>query len=176
MAHQAVTATRKQPGKRWAACLLLVLTSAVAGTLTAYAAEEGAAGTDAPAPVKRAHPNMRMRDPAAVLAQRLELNSKQTAEVRRLLVNNRTKMRAVWNDAAIAPDDRVGAVKAINEKTQSQIRALLTEEQKKKYFQPRPDGSPANNNPQPSVAEWLNVNRPSQQVSSEATAPDPAPR
>jgi hypothetical protein len=155
--------------------LLVVLGCAAAGTVPAQT-EESAAAADAPAPVRRAHPNMRTRDPAAVLAKRLDLKPKQTAEVRRLLVNNQKKMRAVWNDAAIAPDNRIGAVKAINEKTQAQIRELLTEDQKKKYFQPRPDGSPANNNPQPSVAEWLNVSRPLQQVSSEATAPDPAPK
>jgi hypothetical protein len=175
MVHHSVNARRRRPGKTWAMSLLVVLGCAAAGSVPAQA-DESTAAADAPRPVRRAHPNMRTRDPAAVLAKRLDLNPKQTTEVRRLLVNNQTKMRAVWNDAAIAPDNRVGAVKAINEKTQAQIRELLTEDQKRKYFQPRPDGSPANNNPQPSVAEWLNVNRPPQQVSSGATAPDPAQR
>jgi hypothetical protein len=154
--------------------LLVVLTSAVAGTVPAHAVDESAAGTDAPPPVRRAHPRP-TRDPAAALAKRLDLNVKQTAEVRRLLVIRQARMRAVWTDAAIAADDRVGAVKAINEKTEAQIRALLTEEQRKKYFQPRPSGSLATD-PQPSVEEWLNVNRPRQLDSNPASAPDPTPR
>ena len=129
MAQHAVRAKRTQPGRRWVVSLL-VLTSSIAGILPAYAADEGAAGAvpaqavgesvaapEAPPPLRRAHRNMRTRDPAA----------------------------------------------------------LLTEEQKKKYFQRRPDGSPAKD-PQPSVAEWLNVNRPRQPDSSAATAPDPAPK
>jgi hypothetical protein len=79
--------------------------------------------------------------------------------VRRLLAIQQAQIRRVWSDPAIAGDDRVGAVKAINAKTVEQIRALLTEEQKRKYFQPRSVGSQVTE-PGPSVEDWLHALRP----------------
>ena len=69
------------------------------------------------------------------------------------------QIRSVWSDPSIAGDDRVGAVKAINAKTVEQIRSLLTEEQKQKYFQTLPVGSLATE-PGPSVQDWLHALRP----------------
>jgi hypothetical protein len=172
MAHYAARAVWTQPRKSWAVCLLVVLTSAIAGTVPAHAVDESSAGTDAPPPVRRAHPNLPARDPAAAFAKRLNLDATQTVAVRRLLTIRQARIRAVWTDTAIAADDRVGAVKAINENTQAQIRALLTEEQKKNYIQPRPSESLATDS-KLSVAEWMNVNRPHPNESSAAVAPDP---
>jgi hypothetical protein len=152
--------------------LLVALTSAFAGTVPAHAGDESAAGADAPPPVRRAHSNLHTRDPAAAFAKHLDLDATQTAEVRRLLAIRQARIRAVWTDTAIAADDRVGAVKAINENTQAQIRALLTEEQKKNYIQPRPSESVATDS-KLSVAEWMNVNRSHPNESSSAVAPDP---
>jgi hypothetical protein len=165
---------RTQPRKDWAVYLLVALTGSVAGTIPAYGADQSAAGTDARPPVKSEHPNSRTRDPATSIAKRLDLDAKQTAQVRRLLIIRQARIRAIWTDDAIAPDDRVGAVKAINETTEAQIRALLSDEQKKKYFQPRPNAGPTTD-PQPSVADWMNVNRP-RKDSSPAPTPDPAPK
>jgi hypothetical protein len=165
---------RTQPRKDWAVYLLVALTGSVAGTIPAYGADQSAAGTDARPPVKSEHPNSRTRDPATSIAKRLDLDAKQTAQARRLLIIRQARIRAIWTDDAIAPDDRVGAVKAINETTEAQIRALLSDEQKKKYFQPRPNAGPTTD-PQPSVADWMNVNRP-RKDSSPAPTPDPAPK
>src|SRR6266849_9250192 len=173
MAQHSARVTRAQPRKTWAAFMLVVLASAQAGVVPAHAADQDDTSTDSSPPARRAPPNLRTRDPAAALAKRLDLNVQQTAEVRRLLVIRQARMRAAWTDPAIDADDRVGAVKAINEKTEAQILALLTEEQKKKYFQPRPRGSPATD-PKPSVAAWLNANRPRQLDSRPAPAPDPS--
>jgi hypothetical protein len=126
----------------------------------ARAAEDGAATAAASPPLKYAHPASHRhpishaRDPAAAFAKRLDLEPKQQAQVRRLLEIRQTQMRTVWTNPAIDAGDRVGAVKAINEKTVAQIRALLTDEQRKKYFQPRPIGS-LQTEPTLSVADWL---------------------
>lgn len=152
----------------------------LASTIPAHAVDEGAArtdaaGADAAPPVRRASPSLHRRDPAAALAKRLDLDATQTAQVRRLLVLRQSQMRALWSDDAIAADNRVGALKAINERTEAQIRALLTEAQRKGYIQPRPSGSLATD-PKPNVQEWLNASRPRQQNSSPPAAPDPTPR
>ena len=100
-----------------------------------------------------------VRDPAAALAKHLNLDANQLAQVRRLLAIQKVQIRKVWSDPSIDADDRVGAVKAINAKTIGQIRALLTEEQKQKYFQPLPAGSlPAEHGP--GVADWMRALRP----------------
>jgi hypothetical protein len=147
--------------------------------LLARAADDGAATADAPPSVRFAHPAARAhtmphaRDPAAAFAKRLDLDATQQAQVRRLLENRLAQMRRVWTNPAIDAGDRVGAVKAINEKTAAQIRALLTDEQRKKYFQPRPIGSPATE-PTPSVAEWLSAGR-AEVVAGEAHAAESMP-
>jgi hypothetical protein len=141
----------------YAAPLALVGLLAVAPSL--YAADGDTAGTD---PAQRVAPLPRttpVRDPAAALAKHLNLDANQLAQVRRLLAIQKVQIRKVWSDPSIDPDDRVGAVKAINAKTIGQIRALLTEEQKQKYFQPLPAGSlPAEGGP--GVADWLHALRP----------------
>jgi hypothetical protein len=137
----------------------------------ARAADDNAASSDAPPqvtiahPISRPHAVPRARDPAAAFAKRLDLDPKQQAQLRGLLEIRRSQIRRVWADPAIAGDDRVGAVKAINEKTVTQIRALLTADQRKKYFQPRPNGSPATE-PTLSVADWLKASGPKNPDSS----------
>jgi hypothetical protein len=138
---------------------LIALASALAGTGPARAADEGTVSPSSRPPVARAQRGLRSRDPAAVLAQRLDLDPKQQAQVQRLLAMRQAQIRGVWTNPGIAGDDRIGAVKAINDRTVAQIRALLTDEQKTRYFQPRPAGSPAKE-AQPSVQDWLNATRP----------------
>jgi len=153
---------------------LLALACVLAGTAPVRAADAVTAEPEAAQRVTQLHRTPPARDPAAAFAKRLDLDAQQQAQVKRLLAIRQAQIRNVWSDPSIAADDRVGAVKAINEKTEAQIRALLTEEQRKRYFQPRPSGSPATD-PKPSVEEWLNVTRP-RKDSSPAPAPDPTPR
>jgi hypothetical protein len=138
---------------------LLVLACVLAGTAPVRVADAGAAEPDAPPPVTHAQRKPPARDPAVAFAKRLDLDAKQQAQVRRLLAIRQAQIRRLWSDPSIAGDDRVSAVKAINAKTVEQIRSLLTEEQKQKYFQPRPVGSPATE-PGPSVEDWLHALRP----------------
>jgi hypothetical protein len=163
-----VRAIRLQPATFWSALVpLITFACALTAMNPARAADESpnesasesADGTAAPPRVTHAHFPPRARDPAADLAKRLDLDPKQQQRVRKLLATRQAQMRRVWSDPAIDPDDRVGAVKAINDRTVAQIRELLTEEQKTKYFQPRPAGS-ASRGPQPSVEDWLNASKP----------------
>jgi hypothetical protein len=169
-----VRAAQPQPATRWIALVpIITLACALTATNPARAADErpneepvnsasASEGADSPAATPRvthAHFPPHARDPAADLAKRLDLDAKQQQQVRKLLAARQAQMRRVWSDPAVAPDDRVGAVKAINDRTIVQIRELLTEEQKAKYFQPRPAGSAARE-PQPSVEDWINATKP----------------
>ena len=99
------------------------------------------------------------RDPAAALARHLNLDANQLAQVRRLLAIQKAQIRKVWSDPSIDADDRVGAVKAINAKTVAQISALLTDEQRQKYFHPLPAGSLSAEH-SPAVGDWMHALRP----------------
>ncbi len=134
----------------WAAYLLASFACGVAGL-------PGARAGDAVA-VTAAPQATRTRDPATALAKRLDLNAQQTSEVRQLLVSRQADMRALWTNNTVAAEDRIGAIKAINARTESQIRELLTEEQRKRYFQPKPSEAPADGT-RPSVEHWLNASR-----------------
>lgn len=138
---------------------LLALAWALVGTAPVRAAHAGATEPGAPPRVANTLRKPPARDSAAVFAKRLDLDGKQEMQVRRLLAMRQAQIRSLWSDPLIAGDDRVGAVKAINAKTVEEIRSLLTEEQKHKYVQPLPVGSPATE-PGPSVQDWLQALRP----------------
>jgi Spy/CpxP family protein refolding chaperone len=73
----------------------------------------------------------------ALLAKELDLDAAQQARVRALLEAQRQQVARVWNDTSIPAANRVGATQGIGDHTADQIRSLLTEEQRKKYIQPR---------------------------------------
>jgi hypothetical protein len=130
----------------------------LAGAASLCAADTGKPETGRAQPIAQM-PRTAVRDPAAELARHLNLDANQLAQVRRVLAIQRAQIRKVWSDPSIDADDRVGAVKAIQAKTIAQIRALLTEEQKQKYFQPLPAGSlPAERGP--GVEDWMHALRP----------------
>ena len=134
----------------WAAYLLASFACTVAGL-------PGARAGDAAAVPVAPHA-ARTRDPATALAKRLDLDAQQTSAVRRLLVSRQADLRALWTNSPVAAEDRIGAIKAINARTESQIRELLTEEQRKRYFQPKPNETPPDSS-RPSVEYWLNASR-----------------
>ncbi len=72
-----------------------------------------------------------------LLAAELHLSADQRIQVRALLQGQREQVQRVWNDATVPPAMRVGRTQAISDKTAESIRALLDEEQRKAYIQPR---------------------------------------
>jgi hypothetical protein len=148
---------RPQHARSRTACApLLALACMLAGAAPVRAADAGAAEPEAAAPAAQAARKPPARDAAATFAKRLGLDAKQEVQVRRLLAIQQAQVRKLWRDPSIAADDRVGAVKAINAKTIDQIRSLLTEEQKQKYFQPKSPESPALESGR-SVEDWMHA-------------------
>ena len=156
-------AAREFPGQpRFVTALLFALACTVVGLPCAPAFGEtqavDASSAQLSAPVSAAPRTPQRRDPAAALARRLDLDAQQTAAVRRLLAKRQAEVRSLWTHGTVAAEDRVGVVKAINERTAARIRALLNEQQKKAYFQPKPDAGPDNGN-RPSVEQWMSISR-----------------
>ena len=68
------------------------------------------------------------------LTKRLDLNQKQQFAVRRILEHERLQIAGVWDDASIEPIARTYKLRDLQDDTVKQIRAVLNDEQRKKYM------------------------------------------
>lgn len=89
----------------------------------------------------------------------LDLTEAQQAEVAKILVSQREQIRKLWNDQTVAPEYRIGAMRAINYETEDRIRALLNDEQKTKYRAPHSDRAPPASQEE-TLNHWLNAAKP----------------
>jgi hypothetical protein len=152
--------TRFVSGGLFAGCLALGLMSGL--TLTAISAM-AAGDTAAPAP-----PAVRqlgagtLEDRVTVFSRSLSLDAGQQASLRRILIEQRDAVRRIWSDRALLPAERAPATRAANERTGDQIRAMLNDEQKKKYNPPKPS-TPHEAGDKRSVEQWLDATRSKQE-------------
>lgn len=89
---------------------------------------------DTPRPQRKYSPIDRR---VMLLTRELGLSATQQAQVKRVLEGQREQVARVWNDTSIPAARRVSATQAVSDRTADRIRALLTEEQRKKYIKPR---------------------------------------
>jgi hypothetical protein len=71
----------------------------------------------------------------ARLSERLNLNEVQRVDLKKLLESQQVQSKRLWDNQEIAPMDRMTRLRLLQEDTQKQFHALLTEEQRKKYDQ-----------------------------------------
>lgn len=108
---------------------------------------ESASGAAAGVVDKQPKANRRMRptrvDPlearVRLLSRELDLNPEQQHAVRQILQGQREAVRHIWQDPSIAPAERAPAVRAVSNQTADRIRAVLNEEQRKKYNRALPN-------------------------------------
>ena len=133
----------------------LVLTAACHISPRAVATEGEA--PHAAASKRHAHPVSKasLEHRVQMLAKGLELDAKQQGELRRLLERQREELVKLWNDASLPAPYRVSATQAISDRTADQIRALLNEEQRKKYNPPKQPHLAAEGLGTRSVEDWM---------------------
>ena len=149
--------------RRLAACCLLA--SALAGVhpTTVRAATEGTAESSAAVashPASRQHRPRGLEDRVELMARELDLDSGQRIALRKILEEQRVQVARVWDDASVPGAIRVSTTQAISDRTADQIRALLNDEQRKKYIQPRHRDT-AVGTPGGRVESWMNPGKPS---------------
>jgi hypothetical protein len=113
-----------------------------AGAAEAAGAARAVDDSEAAAPVpqdtahrrKRASPLDRR---VMLLARELGLDATQQAQVKKVLEAQREQVARLWNDKSIPAARRVSATQAIGDRTADRIRALLNDEQRKRYIKPR---------------------------------------
>lgn len=93
------------------------------------------------------------------LAKNLDLNEAQQSAVKKILEQRQQETLRIRLDPSIPPEARIDRIRALQETTVERIRAVLNEEQRKKYdplapqrIQPAPQ--------QRSVEDWLKVTTP----------------
>jgi Spy/CpxP family protein refolding chaperone len=128
-------------GRRWigGAIAPLVLAVAAGGVMPAQAAGEGQpAATDvARRPAPGRHQAHGLEDRVKILSKALDLDAGQQLDLKKILEGQREQVMKAWSDPSVAPAYRVLATQAIGDRTADQIRALLNDEQRKKYGAPR---------------------------------------
>jgi hypothetical protein len=85
----------------------------------------------------------RIEQRVRMMATALNLSATQQGQLRSLLMEQRSQVLRIRSDPSMAPDDRMGALRALNERTTERIRAMLDQEQRNKYSPPPSPTQPA---------------------------------
>jgi len=88
-------------------------------------------------PPRSRAPGRTVDDRVALMARELDLSPDQQAQVKKLLLDQREQVLALWNDTTVPPALRVHRTQVITDHTAEQIRALLNDAQREKYIKPR---------------------------------------
>ncbi len=136
MTRIAVDGTGKRRAwQAWPARLLLAGLLA-SGAAAPAAADEPAAPAASVAGSRAVHGST-LDGRVALMARELALDAAQQGQLRKLLQAQREQVMALWDDEALPAPVRVSRTRAIGDHTADQIRAMLDDEQRKKYMQPR---------------------------------------
>ena len=113
----------------------------------------------APVVAQRGHRPPSIDDRVKVLAKNLDLNETQQAAVKKILEQRQQETLRLRLDSSIAGSVRIERFRALQDDTVERIRAVLNEEQRKKYdplaprrIQPAPE--------QRSVEDWIKATTP----------------
>jgi len=87
-----------------------------------------------------------------VLSKALQLDARQRTELAAILESQRQAVMKIWSDPAMLSAERTPATRALQLRTADQIRAILSEEQRKLYNPPQPQGTAP---PSPNVEDWM---------------------
>ena len=148
------------PWRRWLGRTFLPVVLALPGghlvTFRAYAAEQ-APGVDAPQQQSKRKSNRPTLDERVrQFARNLDLTEAQQAAVKKILEQQQQEILQIRRDPSAVGRAGIDRFRALQERTVERIRAVLNEEQKKKYDPLAPRRIPQAPE-QPSVEDWLKV-------------------
>jgi hypothetical protein len=87
-------------------------------------------------------------------AQSMELSQTQQSEVKQILEFKQVQIRRIRLDESLSGDERISRLHDLQDSTVARIRAVLNDEQKKKY-DPLAVREAQKGSPQPSVEDWM---------------------
>ncbi len=87
-------------------------------------------------------------------AESLDLSETQQSEIKKILEFRQVQTRRVRLDESLSGAERISRLGSLQDSTVARIRAVLNDEQKKKY-DPRVVRQAQNGSPELSVADWM---------------------
>jgi hypothetical protein len=138
------------------AFLLLVLAALILSPRP-YALGQAAGAARPQLQAPRRYRRLTIDDQVKGLAKNLDLNDTQQAAVKKILEQRQQATLRIWREDS--GSDRISRIRALQLRTAEQIRAVLNDEQKKKY-NPLGQRPPQQTSPQPSVEDWLKATTP----------------
>jgi Spy/CpxP family protein refolding chaperone len=138
---------------------LLLLFLALPHTISA--APVFAQAPESTSPQSRAHrrrARLNVDDRVKVLAKALDLNETQQSAVKRILEQRQLETLRLRQDSSISGSARIDQFRALQLRTVEKIRAVLNDEQRKKYDPLASDK--VQHQPERSVEDWLKLTTP----------------
>ena len=120
---------------------------------------EAASTPTPPPPLHQSHGRATLEDRVKVMARNLDLDQAQQNAVLTILQARREETLRLRRDTSISGSDRIDQFRALQDKTVLQIRAVLNDEQKKKY-DPLAVRTREPATGQKSVEDWLELTAP----------------
>ena len=155
--------------RQWFAVPMTLLTLVAAGgVFLCTALAQSAPPSSAPAPRQDSEParpaqrpphhrtRVNIDDQVKEFAKNLDLNQEQQAAVKKILERRQQESLHIMRSSS--GPDAIDRFRALQVGTVEQIRAVLNDEQKKKYNPLAPH--PAQTSPQPSVEDWMKAAKP----------------
>lgn len=88
------------------------------------------------------------------LTRALHLDARQQDVLRALLRDQREQVQRIWSDEKVSAADRVAETRKVSLHTSDRIRAMLSDEQRKRY-DPPPQGDPGKTIRDARVEDWM---------------------
>ena len=104
------------------------------GTVMAQPFQDSTASTDAPT-TKSSHQAPDPQRQIARLSRKLQLTPAQAAKIEPILQNRQQQMQQLRADNTLAPRDRRAKMRSIMQDSNTQLQAVLTDNQKQQYQQ-----------------------------------------
>ena len=152
---------RKCMSDRLASIAAIVLVAACSGATAAVAGADQppvdtvatpSSAKPAPSPGARVRAGGSLQHRVDVLSKALQLDARQRTQLIAILESQRQEVSRIWSDPKLLPAERTPATHALQERTANQIRAILSDEQRKLYNPPKPEGAAP---PALNVEEWM---------------------
>lgn len=119
-----------------------------------------AVGCIIPAHAARSRVGTTLEERIRIFSKALDLDAKQQVGLRKVLQTQREEIRKIWEDPSVPAAYRIVATQAVSDQTADRIRALLNDEQKKKYNPPRQSRPAAEPSSSSGVEAWMSVANP----------------
>jgi periplasmic protein CpxP/Spy len=138
MSHTHTHTKISQIYSRMAAAAFIVVMAFAISTGTAFSQDDQQAPPPAPGGEMGGHGGAHRQMPSTDeqlkhMTKKLDLTADQQPKVKAILDDQHAKMEALHNDSSMSREDKFPKMREIHENSNTQIKAILTDDQQKKF-------------------------------------------